>query len=321
MAQIVLGVGSSHGPSIQSKPELWEKLAEKDTRDPRFDYQHFLRTAKPGLAAEITIDVQRQRYAGAHVALGKLRDVIGAAKLDVMVIISNPHGIRPDDAHPVFGVYRGATIPVGKRKQDAATIDHIFVKGAMRQKPTDLTEVPGNAGLANHLIKSLIARNFDIACVDRLRDGTALDDAFAFAYEYLLGGATLPVVPFMLSRDLPNQASPQRCFDLGVSLREVIAAWPENIRVGLLASGGLSHQVVDEELDRRVAKALVAGDRETLCAVSHDDLNKSPGTPEILNWITVAAAMAPRTMTLVDYLPAYRSVASTGHGLTFGYWQ
>jgi len=31
--------------------------------------------------------------------------------------------------------------------------------------------------------------------------------------------------------------------------------------------------------------------------------------------------MAPATMKLVDYQPCYRSLASTGHGICFGYWQ
>jgi 3-O-methylgallate 3,4-dioxygenase len=55
--------------------------------------------------------------------------------------------------------------------------------------------------------------------------------------------------------------------------------------------------------------------------VPRDRLNRAPGTPEILNWIAVAAAMAPETMTLVEYLPCYRSLAGTGHGVTFGYWR
>jgi hypothetical protein len=55
-------------------------------------------------------------------------------------------------------------------------------------------------------------------------------------------------------------------------------------------------------------------------ALPRQRLNGGPGTPEVLNWVTVAAAMAPRRMTLVDYLPCYRSPAGTGHGLAFGYW-
>jgi hypothetical protein len=88
-----------------------------------------------------------------------------------------------------------------------------------------------------------------------------------------------------------------------------------------MASGGLSHQIVDEELDRIVADALVERNVDALCSLPRERLNRAPGTPEILNWITVAGAMDPAGMTLVDYVPCYRSPAGTGHGLTFGYWK
>jgi len=88
-----------------------------------------------------------------------------------------------------------------------------------------------------------------------------------------------------------------------------------------MASGGLSHQILDEELDHIVVDALVERDFDTLDSLSRDRLNRAPGTPEILNWITVAGAMEPLGMTLVDYVPCYRSLAGTGHGVTFGYWK
>lgn len=320
MAQVVLGIGSSHGPSIQTAPEQWEKLAKKDTRDPRFNYDELIRGAKPGLDREIAIDMQRSRHAAAHRALQTLRDVIQQAKLDLLVVISNLHGIRRDDPQAVFGIFRGEGFAVAKRDQ-LADIETKFTAGAKRAAPSETTVMPGSQDLANHLIDSLIKRGFDIACVDRLREGAVLDDAFAFTYDYLLGGAVLPMIPFMLSRDLPNQALPRRCYDLGTAVRSEIEAWQTQMRVGLVASGGLSHQIIDEELDRKVAKALVDGDSQVLCSLSRAQLNRAPGTPEILNWITVAAAMAPKTMTLVDYLPCYRSLAGTGHGLTFGYWK
>jgi 3-O-methylgallate 3,4-dioxygenase len=124
-----------------------------------------------------------------------------------------------------------------------------------------------------------------------------------------------------LSRDLPNQATARRCYELGLALRRHIESWPPGLRIGLIASGGLSHQIIDEELDQTVIGALVAGDDGTMRALPRDRLNRAPGTPEILNWVAVAAAMAPTRMTLVDYLPCYRSLAGTGHGLTFGSWE
>ena len=38
-----------------------------------------------------------------------------------------------------------------------------------------------------------------------------------------------------------------------------------------------------------------------------------------LNWVITAAPMSPTTMTLIDYIPYYRSLAGTEHGVAFGY--
>lgn len=320
MADIVLGIGTSHGPSIQTDPEKWARLGEKDTRDPRFNFQELLKSAKPGLEREITIDVQRQRHASARAALRKLTEVVAQAKPDVMVVVSNLHSPKHIESRPVFGILRAERFAIAKMGD--AIVDHgQRVAERAKREPIAITdEKPGHPALANHLLESLIDDGFDVACSDRLPEGVALDDAFSFPYDWLMGGGSTPSVPFFLSRDLPNQATAARCHDLGTALRKTIQAWPEKLRVGLIASGGLSHQIIDEELDRQVVDALVKGEAASLRGLSRSRLNRAPGTPEILNWITVAAAMAPSRMQLVDYLPAYRSLAGTGHGLTFGYW-
>jgi 3-O-methylgallate 3,4-dioxygenase len=46
----------------------------------------------------------------------------------------------------------------------------------------------------------------------------------------------------------PNPPSAARCYDFGVALGTAIESFPEDLRVGVVASGGLSHFVVDEEL-------------------------------------------------------------------------
>lgn len=321
MAKVVLGVGTSHGPSIQSPPEHMARLGEGDKRDPRFDYQAALRRARPGLEAEIAPDLQKRRHAAARAALHELTRVFRDSKLDAVVVVSNQHRVRPADQHPVFGVLRAASLPVAHRTDQPMDPDSRFVDEDKRPKDRNVTEKPGHPDLANHLIETLIADGFDVACTDTLPEGVALDDAFAFPYDWLFGGAPVPLVPFYLSRDLPNQATPARCHALGAALRRAVESWKPDLRVGLIASGGLSHQIVDEELDRGVIDALVGGNAAALRALSRERLNAAPGTPEILNWVAVSAAMAPTVMTLVDYLPCYRSLAGTGHGLTFGYWR
>ena len=317
MATLAFAVGSSHGPTNQTPPEDWLRLGEGDKSDPRYDFNEMLAKAKPGMEAEIALGKRQERGAALLVALGQLREQVAAAKVDVILVVSNIHQVRATESQAIFGVLRAERFPVkiktGERFDPAARFS------SERPKPVTEDHV-GNPALANHLIDGLVERGFDISCTDALAEGTAVDDAFAFVYDLLPQGSQVPIVPFQLSRYRPYQATPARCVALGRALREVIESWDSNLRVGLLASGGLSHQVIDEELDQRVINGLTTGDLDDLSKLDRDQLNGAPGTPEILNWVTVAAAMAPQKMTLVDYIPAYRSMAGTGHGLTYGYW-
>ncbi len=68
------------------------------------------------------------------------------------------------------------------------------------------------------------------------------------------------MVPMMISRYLPNQPSPRRAHELGGALRRAIDDWDSRKRVAIMASGGLSHQILDEPLDRMVVKALTESD-------------------------------------------------------------
>src|SRR4051812_21818082 len=62
MAQIVLGFGSSHGPTIRTQPADWDRLAERDKRDPRYSYDDLLRTASPSLKDELTPEKKQRRF-------------------------------------------------------------------------------------------------------------------------------------------------------------------------------------------------------------------------------------------------------------------
>ncbi len=65
-------------------------------------------------------------------------------------------------------------------------------------------------------------------------------------------------------------------------------------------------------------KALQDKDAAHLTTLPVELLNS--GTSEIRNWITVAAMVEDKDMTLVDYVPCYRSPASTGCAMAFAYW-
>jgi 3-O-methylgallate 3,4-dioxygenase len=98
----------------------------------------------------------------------------------------------------------------------------------------------------------------------------------------------------------------------------LIASYPGELRVGILASGGLSHFVVDEELDRGVIEAMRKKDLDYLAAL--DPKRLQAGSSEIRSWIVTAAAAADLELKWVEYIPAYRTPALTGTGLGFARW-
>ena len=320
MSQIVIGIGSSHGPSIQNPAEVWAKFGEKDKRDHRFDYHALLASAPTGIEREITLPIQQERHAAAHVALKEAASKLAAAAPDVILIVSNVHTVRPSVPRPVFTIVRASEFPVletlGRTFESAPgglTGDIDFAEPMSSKK--------GHPELADELVSGLIKEHFDVACIDQLPAEHALDESFGFCYKWLMESQDIPVVPFIVSRDLPNQPSPARVIDIGRAVPKVIDRSTLPLEIGIIASGGLSHQVVDEDLDRSVLRGLQRGDFDSLANIPLATMNRAPGTPEILNWLLVGSCMRPNNMTLIDYQPCYRSSAGTGHGVAFGYWK
>ncbi len=90
--------------------------------------------------------------------------------------------------------------------------------------------------------------------------------------------------------------------------------------MAVIASGGLTHFVVDEELDAAILDGIEKGDVAALSRISESMFQS--GTSEIKNWIVAAGAMAEAglSMNLLDYVPCYRSEAGTGSAMGFAQW-
>jgi hypothetical protein len=327
MADIVLAFGSSHGPTIATRPENWDRIVERDKKDPRYKYEDLLREASPKIKDELEPEIKQRKWDACQAAMKEIEAMVAEAKPDVAVVVSNPHGVLPDDTMAVFGVFRGETLETrsaapAEGRQDPRMAQYSGGGQPHRDGgPRATKNFKGYPTLAGHLIDSLIDQGFDVASQLELRPELGMDEAFDCFYQYYQRDASVPIVPLIVSRYLPSQATPARCFALGKALRRAIDSWPENKRVALMASGGLSHQIVDEEFDHTVIDALEERNFDTLCSLPRDRLNRAPGTPETLNWIALAGAMESTPMTLVNYQPCYRSPAGTGHGVTMGVWK
>lgn len=328
MAELVLGLASSHTPMLNAELEDWSLFIERDRVRAHRDkdgnpttYDALLQAAGPEMADRIRPDRLAARYEVAMADLDRIRQALTDAALDALIVVGDDQGELYDQRNmPCILIYRGETIRnVPLDRGSGAGPDWAKRLSARYFEESEPREYPVDAGLANHLIEWLIEREFDIASATSVEPGKGEGHAFGFVHNRLMNGGATPVVPiFMNTYFPPNQASPRRCYRLGQEIAAAVAAYPGDARVGILASGGLSHFTVDEELDNAVLRALRDKDAEALQSLPTCKLES--GSSEIRNWICAAGALEDLPVTWTDYQPGYRTPAGTGTGLGFAIW-
>jgi 3-O-methylgallate 3,4-dioxygenase len=336
MAEIALGIGTSHGPQLSTPPQEWGQRAAADRRNAAlafrgadYSFNELSQLRGAAFAGECEPEVQVERHARSRAAIGELGRIIRASGVDVLVVVSSDHKeIYGDELLPQFAIYWGDTMR-HEPYTDAqlASMPPGLAVAEVANQPKDSEVRQGHSELGLHLIREVSRAGFDPGAAKVLPAGRwknhSIPHGWGFILQQMLGGQDLiPIVPVFVNTFWePNPPSARRCYDFGVALDAAVTSFPQDLRVGVVASGGLSHFVIDEELDRGFIKALIDKDRDFMTGLG-DDLLRS-GTSELRNWVVVGGATAGTalTATVIDYLPCYRSEAGTGCAMTFMAWQ
>jgi hypothetical protein len=243
-------------------------------------------------------------------------------KPDAVVIVGNDQReFFGEDLTPSITVYRGKEIVNNQDLHEAAPGLAIAEVG---NAPKEGASYPGAPDLADHILRSLADENFDLAQSSTKPQGATrpgIPHAYGFIYHSILGDNPPPSVPIILNVHFPyNQPKLHRCLALGHALRRAIKSYQGCGRVAMVASGGLTHFVIDEDFDQTVLTAMEKADEDTLAKLPENVFKV--GTAEIKNWYPVIAAMNAegRLFHKVDYVPCYRSEAGTGNAMAFVYW-
>jgi 3-O-methylgallate 3,4-dioxygenase len=328
MADIVIGIASSHTPQLSSGVDMWPDHAARDQRysllgkDAAYHtYDELLAGADPGIADELRPEVWERKYQRAQTAIDSLSAALAGARADLALVIGDDQReLFIDDGIPAFACFTGAELT--DMAPDAETFAKIPL-GIQAAYWAVHGEEPATHPVARelsaHIAERLSLDDFDLTVFTRQPAGRTLGHAFTFP-RYRLGlPAGTPIVPvFVNTYYPPNVPSAARCHDLGQALRRAVESWPQDARVAVIASGGLTHFVIDEELDRRVLDCITAKDAAGLRAIPRARLRS--GNSEILNWVAAAGALGGLTPTVLDYIPGYRTPAGTGTGMGFAYW-
>ena len=330
MAKMVFAAGTSHTPMLLAADETLPRFAETDQKMKHRDkegrpvtYGDLLEKADPKLAHLVAPENLVARQNVARAAARRLRDALNAAALDALIVFGDDQNESYlEDCRPTFAIYCGDTIRNGNAQHStySGLPDWYIRNRAAFFEPVEPRDYPVDAALALHLIERLSEAEFDLAASKSLRAGEGEGHAMAYVHRHVMDAtAPIPIVPVFLNTYFPpNQPSPRRCYKLGQAVSRAIEAYPGDARVGVLASGGLSHFLVDEELDRAILKALADKDRTFLQTLPRSKLQA--GSSEILNWIAVAGAAEGIDLDWFEYVPGYRTPAGTGTGMSFATW-
>jgi hypothetical protein len=340
MAEIVLGIGCAHTPQLFTPAGQWEIRAKRDTEDGvplwyrgrRLTYDE-LEAARgnPGFAGQMVLPVREERLARSHAAIARIADVLADAAPDVVIIFGNDQNeMYLDDIKPAFTIM-GADEFRNMPRTDAQTErlpPGIALSDTGHLPDDDEVVLPGHPALAEHLAAACTAAGFDVAYSRRqVRANPAraqtsgMPHAYGFVYKQLFRGRPLPNVPVDTNTFYPpNQPTAGRCLAFGKAIGRAIEAWNCASRVAVVASGGLSHFVVDEEFDRDIMKAMACNDFEQVAAC--DEGYFQAGSSEIKSWIAAGGALTAAGLKgeVVEYQPLYRTPAGTGSSAAFMLW-
>jgi len=327
MAKLVAAFGSSHSTMLFSSAEHWIEMFDRiDRKAPIHDLEGVERsfdellTSRPANADDlISAEAQTRRHAATQEAMDRLAADIAGAKLDVLIIVGDDQReIFKDDCRPALAVYYGEAIRNAAAPKEPAG-DWYTQDQRRRLEDGQDAFYPCHVALGKHVIEGLSARAFDVTALKGLSGEQFEGHAYSFFHRRYLAGNPLPIVPIFLNTYYPpNQPTPQRCFDLGLAIRDLVGQFPQDIRVGVAASGGLSHFLVNEKLDEMVIDAIRNDDVERLTSLPPRLLQS--GSSEVRNWICAVAAARDLKLQWISYVPAYRSRALTGVGLGFAAW-
>lgn len=228
-------------------------------------------------------------------------------KPDVVVMFYNDHGLN-------FFLDKMPTFAIGAAAQYNNADEGWGI-------PT-LPPFQGNPSLSWHLINHLVSHDFDVTtCQEML-----VDHACTLPLKLLWPEGTCPVqvVPICINTVQLPLPSAKRVYALGKIVGEAIAQWPSNLKVAVVASGGLSHQLdgeragfINKAFDLEFMDSLV-NNPEWATQFSTLELIEKTGTQgvELLMWLAMRGALTNAAGCLREVHRNYHiPISNTATGL------
>jgi len=224
---------------------------------------------------------------------------------DVAIVVYNDHGADfMFDKYPTFAI--GAAERYGIADEGFGT------------RP--LPEVRGNADFSFHLCESLIADEFDLTVCQEMAVEHGFLVPMNLCFEHAPDGWPVAAVPLQVNVIQHPLPTGRRCFKLGQAIRRAVSSYKEDLKVIVLGTGGMSHQLqgkrfgfMSETFDQLFLDELEKNP-EKLAEMSHHELMEKAGAEavELIMWHVMRGALSPKAKRVHRH---YYAPMTTGMGL------
>jgi hypothetical protein len=248
---------------------------------------------------------ERPEWAPFFAAYKPVKQWLIDQRVDVMVVFYNDHlNHFQFGAYPTFALGIAESMPVSDEGSG----------------PRPFPPVPGDTELGWHLAKSLICDEFDLTvCQDMVLDHGVIS-VLPLLSTVPWSIKIVPIHVNVLREPLP---SPGRCYRIGQAVGKAIRSFEKDVRVVVMATGGLSHQLHGPDFgftnpawDNRFMN-LIESQPEALSEASHEDYMNRGGAEsvEMMIWLAMRGALSEYGEKFKRIQRHYWAPMLTGYGL------
>jgi protocatechuate 4,5-dioxygenase, beta chain len=233
-----------------------------------------------------------------------VRDWLAKLKPDLAVVVYNDHGADFSfDKYPTFALGVAEKYAIGDE--------------GFGRRP--LPEVAGDLDLSIHLSETLVYEHeFDLTLCQEIAVEHGFLVPMNLCFPHSAGGWPVKAIPLQVNVVQHPLPTARRCYRLGQALRSAVESYPRDVRVVVMGTGGMSHQLqgkrfgyMNEKFDQWFLDQL-ENDAAGLANITHQKIMEEAGAEavELIMWLTMRGAVHGKRVHRHYYAPM-----TTGMGL------
>ncbi|PQA86919.1 class III extradiol dioxygenase subunit beta [Hyphococcus luteus] len=186
--------------------------------------------------------------------------------------------------------------------------------------PRPVPVVKNHADLAWHIAQSCILDEFDMTIINNMD----VDHGLTVPLSLMFGQPEewpCKIIPLAVNVVTYPPPTGNRCYNLGKAIRDAVESFPEDLKVQVWGTGGMSHQLqgkraglINKEWDQKFLDDLSA-DPERLRKMPHIEYLREAGSEgiELVMWLIMRGALGDKVKELHRHYHVAASNTALGH--------